>query len=80
MGYKDEFKIGDIVSICSNIEDAVNRGALSEVIGYKNIKGLFHIKTQNISNGFIQSYPVMFGHYLTNYGKKQIVELLWRKK
>lgn len=81
MGYKDMFKVGDVISHDSDIQKAVARLNLIEVIGYKNISNVLHLKLRSMRTGLITTYPAMFAEReLTNYGKKQVVELLWIKK
>ena len=81
MGYKDQFKVGEVISIHNTIEEAVRTGVMNEIVGYENIKGILHIKTMNLGNNDIYYYPAMYAERnLTNYGKKQVVELLWIKK
>lgn len=81
MGYKDMFKVGEVVSINGIIDEAVRTGVINEIIGYKNIKGILHLKTINLFDNNIYYYPAIFAERnLTNYGKKQVIELLWIKK
>lgn len=81
MGYKDMYKVGDIVSTTDNINEAISRANLLEVIGYKNISNIFHLKVKSYRTGMITDYPAMYAERdLTNYGKKQVVELLWIRK
>lgn len=81
MGYKDMFKVGDLISTDNDIDKAVARYNLLEVIGYKNIANIFHLKLKSYRTGMITDYPAMYAdRQMTNYGKKQVVELLWIKK
>lgn len=81
MGYKDMFKVGDLVSSDTDINKAVARANLLEVIGYKNICNMFHLKVKSYRTGMITTYPAMYAERdLTNYGKRQVVELLWIRK
>lgn len=81
MGYKDMFKVGDLVSTDNTISKAIARDNFMEIIGYKNIKNVFHFITKSYGTGYTSSYPAMYAERdLTNYGKKQVVELLWIRK
>lgn len=81
MGYKDIFKVGDVVSTDNDIDKAAHNMNLLEVIGYKNICNVFHLKVKSMRTNMISDYPAMYAeHQLTNFGKRQIVELLWIRK
>jgi len=81
MGYKDQFKVGDLISSDNDINRAAHNLNLLEVIGYKNVCNVFHIKLKSCRTGLTTDYPAMYAeHNFTNFGKKQVVELLWIKK
>lgn len=81
MGYKDQFKVGDLISSDSDIDKAISRANFLEVVGYRNICNVFHLKVKSYRTGLLTDYPAMYAeHQLTNYGKRQVVELLWIRK
>lgn len=81
MAYKDRFKIGDVISSEHDINKATANMNLLEIIGYKNIANIFHLKLKSLRTNHITEYPAMYAdaNYI-NYGKREVVELLWIKK
>jgi len=80
MGYKEKFKVGDLLSSDTDISKALSRADLLEVIGYKNICNIFHIKVKSMRTNRISDYPAMHIEYhLKNHGNKRVVQLLYSK-